>query len=126
MLLKMIGNVMPNRINYLFSFLILFFSNSLIKADSDFDVSNKVSKTHERLPQHVNQASDSSFDKRLPPVLPGELMNDSGKTMKVWSSAGAVPVEPLRTDCINAQNQTNCPNQIDPNKVGVILDRRNP
>lgn len=39
-----------------------------------------------------NQASDASFDKRLPPVLPGEEVNDSGRTMKVWSTAGPVPV----------------------------------
>ena len=38
-----------------------------------------------------NQASDASFDKRLPPVLPGEEINDSGKTLKVWSSSGPVP-----------------------------------
>ena len=39
-----------------------------------------------------SQASDASFDKRLPPVLPGEQVNDSGRKMKVWSTAGPVPV----------------------------------
>ncbi|MEZ4754656.1 MAG: hypothetical protein R3A13_10190 [Bdellovibrionota bacterium] len=33
-----------------------------------------------------NQASDSSFDKRLPPTLPGEIMNDSGRKMKDMGS----------------------------------------
>ncbi len=36
--------------------------------------------------------SDASFDKRLPPVLPGETVYDSGKKMKVWSTSGPVPV----------------------------------
>ncbi|NMC64480.1 MAG: hypothetical protein GYA55_15045 [SAR324 cluster bacterium] len=40
----------------------------------------------------VNKASDASFDKRLPPVLPGERMNDSGHEVRVWSSSGPVPV----------------------------------
>lgn len=40
----------------------------------------------------INAGSDASFDKRLPPVLPGEEVNDSGKRMKVWSTTGGVPV----------------------------------
>lgn len=40
----------------------------------------------------VNKASDASFDKRLPPVLPGERVNDNGRDMRVWSTAGEVPV----------------------------------
>lgn len=39
-----------------------------------------------------NQASDASFDKRLPPVLPGERVSDDGHTMRVWSTTGPVPV----------------------------------
>ena len=39
-----------------------------------------------------NAASDASFDDRLPPVLPGEELNDSGRTTKVWSTSGPVPV----------------------------------
>jgi len=35
--------------------------------------------------------SDASFDKRLPPVLPGETVADSGQTMKVWSTGGGLP-----------------------------------
>ncbi len=37
-----------------------------------------------------NQASDASFDKRLPPVLPGEEVGDGDKKIKVWSTAGSV------------------------------------
>ena len=39
-----------------------------------------------------NAASDATFDKRLPPVLPGERVKDSGKTMRVWSTGGSVSV----------------------------------
>ncbi len=42
--------------------------------------------------EEINAGSDASFDKRLPPVLPGEEVNDSGKRMKVWSTTGGVPV----------------------------------
>lgn len=37
--------------------------------------------------------SRKQYDKRLPPVLPGEeVVTESGQKMKVWSSAGPVPV----------------------------------
>lgn len=36
--------------------------------------------------------SDASFDKRLPPVLPGEEVSDGNKKIKVWSTSGPVPV----------------------------------
>lgn len=39
-----------------------------------------------------NQASDASFDRRLPPVLPGERINDSGVETKQWSTSGPVHV----------------------------------
>ena len=42
----------------------------------------------------VTQASDASFDKRLPPVLPGERMKNQGHDVRVWSTAGEVPVNP--------------------------------
>lgn len=38
------------------------------------------------------KASDASFDKRLPPVIPGEAISDSGRKTRVWSSSGPVPV----------------------------------
>lgn len=37
--------------------------------------------------------SIKQYDSRLPPVLPGEdIVTESGKKMKVWSSAGPVPI----------------------------------
>ena len=65
-----------------------------------------------------NRASDASFDKRLPPVLPGEIVSDNGRKMRVWSTAGPVPVasapEPWKLDL----------GHISPNGVGVIVDQR--
>ncbi len=40
--------------------------------------------------QEINQASNASFDKRLPPVLPGEVLNDGQGKTKVWSTAGSL------------------------------------
>ena len=45
-----------------------------------------------RAKQTPNEASDASFDKRLPPVLPGEEVSDGNKTIKIWSTSGPVPV----------------------------------
>ena len=40
-----------------------------------------------------DEPSIKQYDKRLPPVLPGEeIVTESGKKMRVWSSAGPVPV----------------------------------
>lgn len=68
-----------------------------------------------------NQASDASFDKRLPPVLPGETVKDSGKKMKMWSTSGPVPVsqppEPFQSDGSNVQG-----NGL--GHVGVVIDGR--
>ena len=43
-------------------------------------------------PQEKNKQSNASFDKRLPPVLPGEVLNDGQGKTKVWSTAGGVSV----------------------------------
>lgn len=61
-----------------------------------------------------NKASDASFDKRLPPVLPGEEVKDSGKKMKVWSTSGPVPV---------AQPPEPWKGTIPPG-LGIIVDQR--
>ena len=69
----------------------------------------------------VNKASDASFDKRLPPVLPGERMNDSGHDMRVWSTAGGVPVsqapEPFKDRQLIDSFVTN---------GGIVVDDRRP
>jgi hypothetical protein len=39
--------------------------------------------------------SSKQYDKRLPPVLPGEeIVTETGQRMRVWSSSGPVPVNP--------------------------------
>jgi hypothetical protein len=67
-----------------------------------------------------NQASDASFDKRLPPVLPGEVVNDSGRKMRVWSTAGPVPVsdapEPWKEKVGGEESDVQVP-------LGVIVDQ---
>ena len=73
-----------------------------------------------RVPQDNAEISkaDAQFDKRLPPVLPGEEVSDGKNKMKVWSSSGPVPVgrapepwaEPGKT-------------RISP-EVGVVIDQR--
>ena len=74
----------------------------------------------------VNKASDASFDKRLPPVLPGEVVGDSGKKMKVWSTSGPVPVaeapEPWSTPAAHNHGV----GTLNDSGVSVILDERNP
>jgi hypothetical protein len=42
--------------------------------------------------------SIKQYDPRLPPVLPGEeVVTEQGQKMRVWSSAGPVPVNPQPT-----------------------------
>lgn len=73
-----------------------------------------------------NQASDASFDKRLPPVLPGEIMNDSGQKMKVWSTAGPVPVSkaPTAPEAAQAPEPFNDTKVLQPDSINVIVDDR--
>ena len=40
----------------------------------------------------VETGSAASFDKRLPPVIPGEEIQDGDKKIKVWSTSGGVSV----------------------------------
>lgn len=45
-----------------------------------------------------SQPTTRQDDPRLPPVLPGEeVVTQTGQRMKVWSSAGPVPVNPMPT-----------------------------
>ncbi len=54
------------------------------------------------------------YDKRLPPVLPGEeIVTEGGRKMRVWSSSGPVPVNPPQQ-----------PQQFYGGAPGVILDGR--
>ena len=68
----------------------------------------------------LTPGSDAQFDKRLPPVLPGEEVSDGKETMKVWSSSGPVPVgdapEPWKNDFSRHHGGGQ--------GVGVIVDKR--
>lgn len=68
------------------------------------------------------EESEATFDKRLPPVLPGETISDGKRKMKVWSTAGPVPVTTLNSGDINVapnrrRNRGNQP-------INVIVDKR--
>ncbi|MCB0319096.1 MAG: hypothetical protein KDD56_10095 [Bdellovibrionales bacterium] len=71
-----------------------------------------------------NQASDASFDKRLPPVLPGERVNDSGREMKVWSSTGPVVVADEPEPWNDKKNDSLNVNSDNHGNLDVIIDRR--
>lgn len=43
-------------------------------------------------------AREVTSDKRLPPVIPGESVSDGKKSMKMWSTAGPVPVTKIERD----------------------------
>ena len=65
----------------------------------------------------TNKPTTRQDDDRLPPVLPGEeVVTQTGQKMRVWSSAGPVPV-----------NQQPTPQTLNGNGyggVGVIVDGR--
>ena len=69
--------------------------------------------------------SDAQFDKRLPPVLPGERVKDSNRRMKVWSSAGPVPVQnqaPTAPQPGVNNTDTNVLEKVD--DIDVFIDKR--
>lgn len=58
--------------------------------------------------------TSKQYDKRLPPVLPGEVVvTEEGQKMRVWSSSGPVPVNPRPT-----------PQTYNGGMPGLILDGR--
>jgi hypothetical protein len=58
------------------------------------------------------------YDPRLPPVMPGEeIVTETGQKMKVWSSAGPVPVNPQPTP-------QQLPSGVNGAGIGVIVDSR--
>lgn len=58
-------------------------------------------------------------DPRLPAVLPGEeIVTETGQKMRVWSSAGPVPVNPMPTPQQIFGNGTNG------GGLGIIIDGR--
>ncbi len=81
-------------------------------------------------PPHMNSkdvavtGSAASFDRRLPPVIPGEEIQHNGRKMKVWSTSGEVPVgqvpQPPQPPVAPGNNYGQ------PNLGGVIVDNRSP
>lgn len=68
--------------------------------------------------QDSAKSSNASFDKRLPPVLPGETIEGHGEKMKVWSTAGSMDQE-------SAPKAPSAPGAIlPPASIGVIIDSR--
>ena len=69
----------------------------------------------------VQRESAASFDKRLPPVIPGEEIKTGGGKVKVWSTSGQVPVykapEPW-------QRHTHRVDGLDDQPIEVIVDQR--
>lgn len=60
-----------------------------------------------------------SYDKRLPPVIPGEEVEDMHKkTSKVWSTSGPVPVHEAPQAPRAAQGANGVGN------IGVVVDGR--
>ena len=64
--------------------------------------------------------SDASFDKRLPPVLPGEEVSDGKNRMKMWSTSGPVPVSAAPEPWKESPEEQR---RILGGGVGVIVDR---
>jgi hypothetical protein len=66
------------------------------------------------LQANVPTPTGKQYDKRLPPVLPGEeIVTEGGRKMRVWSSSGPVPINPPQQ-----------PQQFNGGAPGVILDGR--
>ena len=66
--------------------------------------------------------ADASHDKRLPPVYPGEVVQDSGRKLKVWSTSGPVPVNnPPKAPVAGQPGNTDV---INPKEISVIVDQR--
>lgn len=72
------------------------------------------------VPPGSESESAASFDKRLPPVLPGEEVRDGKKKMKVWSTSGPVPVN---NDAAAAPEPWKKSGEVNLGEVGVIIDR---
>jgi hypothetical protein len=69
--------------------------------------------------QQPQKPTTRQYDQRLPPVMPGEeIVTETGQKMRVWSSAGPVPVNPQPTP------QPLPGNGVAGGGIGVIVDGR--
>ncbi len=67
----------------------------------------------------LQRPTTRQYDQRLPPVMPGEeIVTETGQRMRVWSSAGPVPVNPQPTP------QPLPGNGVAGGGIGVIVDGR--
>lgn len=67
---------------------------------------------------HLHTPTTRQYNDRLPPILPGEeVVTETGQKMRVWSSAGPVPVNQQPTPQPLPQSQS-------VGGVGVIVDSR--
>lgn len=68
------------------------------------------------------EGSAASFDKRLPPVIPGEEIQDGNKKIKAWSTSGGVSVSepPHAPEIPNTQP----PLKDSTGRIGVVVDGR--
>lgn len=119
---------MPKYTNLFTALIAVSLIAASVKAD-DTEIPNDFSQgqQHGRVPE-ITERSNASFDKRLPPVLPGEVLNDGHSKTKVWSTSGPVvgnpqvpeaPVAPLAPGSATYGNAQQLPN------IGaVIVDNR--
>lgn len=95
--------------------LILLLAPLVANADGENDSSAPTAPSAVATP-----GSDASFDKRLPPVYPGERVSDNGKEIKVWSTAGPVPVSPAPEPFEHKIDDRDLSNLVG----GVVVDQR--
>lgn len=104
-----------NLVMFLGTALLIFIPGQIL---ADTGVADEWAPAESATPSPPSLHSDAQFDKRLPPVLPGERLSDDGRPIKVWSSSGPVPVGTVA--------QPGQPSQTMPipDGVSVIVDGR--
>lgn len=89
-----------------------------VRADESVSEHGGLARSHE-----VSETgSAASFDKRLPPVIPGEQIEHNGRKTRVWSTSGPVPVGSVPPAPPAPGNGSVI--QGVPGNVGVIVDNR--
>lgn len=95
----------------------LGFSGAAYADGEQDDVGHDVASVTE---SSSNETSPQVLDKRMPPVVPGQEVTVNGKKMKVWSTAGEVPVaqapEPWEKDSSETKQELQ--------GLGVVIDGR--
>jgi|GEM_PF-2358002 len=74
-------------------------------------------------------ASNASFDRRLPPVIPGETLPDGAGGTKVWSTGGSpvgsgvAPVPPQAPSAPSIPGENDGLDSSLPPNLGIIIDQ---